>query len=384
MREDRVRIEVDDHVAVVTLARPEKHNALDEAMFDAIAEAAAEVGATPGVRAVVLHGEGPSFCSGLDLASLMTGPVAVDEVLLTREDGQRANRAQRTATDWIDLPVPVVAALHGVVYGGGLQLALGADVRIAAPDARLSVMESRWGLVPDMGITSTLPRLVRADVAKELTYTGRIVSGEEAAALGLVTRVDDDPLAAARALARRDRRALPGRGARREAALRHGLARARRGRPAARGRAADGADRRAEPARGGDRRRDEAARGVHRPRGLAQPLGRPVRPGRRAIVGPLRLPLGALPLGEPPAQVRRLVGPALVRVLVGVAVAAGGLLALLALAAQLAEPEVLRRGLLAVHGMPCSRRGRTAPPGSRPGERSAEQALACGRAVPAP
>ena len=170
-------------------------------MFDAIAEAAAEVGATPGVRAVVLHGEGPSFCSGLDLASLMTGPVAVDEVLLTREDGQRANRAQRTATDWIDLPVPVVAALHGVVYGGGLQLALGADVRIAAPDARLSVMESRWGLVPDMGITSTLPRLVRADVAKELTYTGRIVSGEEAAALGLVTRVDDDPLAAARALA---------------------------------------------------------------------------------------------------------------------------------------------------------------------------------------
>jgi enoyl-CoA hydratase/carnithine racemase len=201
MREDRVRIDVEEHVAVVTLSRPEKHNALDEAMFDAIAEAAAEVGATPGVRAVVLLGEGPSFCSGLDLASLMTGPVAVEEVLLAREDGHRANRAQRTCTDWIDLLVPVVAALHGVVYGGGLQLALGADVRIAAPDARLSVMESRWGLVPDMWITSTLPRLVRADVAKELTYTGRVVSGTEAAALGLVTRVDDDPVGAARSLA---------------------------------------------------------------------------------------------------------------------------------------------------------------------------------------
>src|SRR3954452_11019612 len=201
MREDRVRIEVDEHVAVVTLSRPDKHNALDEAMFDAIADAAAEVRAAPGVRAVVLCGQGPSFCSGLDLASLMTGPVAVDEVLLAREDGRRANRAQRTCTDWIDLPVPVVAALHGVVYGGGLQLALGADVRISPPDARLSVMESKWGLVPDMGITSTLPRLVRADVAKELTFTGRELTGREAAELGLVTRVADDPLAAALELA---------------------------------------------------------------------------------------------------------------------------------------------------------------------------------------
>src|SRR4051794_1544277 len=162
MREDRVRIEVDEHVAVVTLSRPDKHNALDEAMFDAIADAAAEVGATPGVRAVVLCGQGPSFCSGLDLASLMTGPVAVDEVLLARADGHRANRAQRTCTDWIDLPVPVIAALHGVVYGGGLQLAPGADGRIAAPDARPSGKEAPGGPGPGMGNTAAPPRLRRA------------------------------------------------------------------------------------------------------------------------------------------------------------------------------------------------------------------------------
>ena len=199
MTEQRVRIEVDEHVAVVTLSRPDKHNALDAAMFEGIMDAAAEVAATPGVRAAVLHGEGKSFCSGLDIASFLDGPVSLD-MLLDRADG-RANVAQRVCTDWIDLPVPVVAALHGNVFGGGLQIALGADVRIAAPDARLSVMEVKWGLVPDMGITSAAPRLLRADVLKELTYTGRVVSGEDAAALGLVTRVDADPLGAALRLA---------------------------------------------------------------------------------------------------------------------------------------------------------------------------------------
>lgn len=199
MTEERVRIEVDDHVAVVTLARPGKHNALDAPMFEAILAAAEEVGSTPGVRAVVLHGEGPSFCSGLDVASFMNGPMSLD-MLLERGEG-RANVAQRACTDWIDLPVPVVAAVHGNCFGGGLQIALGADVRIAAPDARLSVMEVKWGLVPDMGITNSLPRLVRIDVAKELTYTGRVFTGSEAAGLGVVTRVADDPLGAARELA---------------------------------------------------------------------------------------------------------------------------------------------------------------------------------------
>jgi enoyl-CoA hydratase/carnithine racemase len=197
----RTRVDVSGHVAVVSLTRPDKHNALDAAMFQGIVAAAEEVRATPGIRAVVLHGEGPSFCSGLDVASFLAdGPTGMD-VLLDREGERQANLAQRVATDWLDLPMPVIAAVHGNCFGGGLQIALGADIRIAAPDATLSVMEARWGLVPDMGITQTLTRLVSIDVAKELTFTARRVSGEEAAALGLVTRVADDPLAAARALA---------------------------------------------------------------------------------------------------------------------------------------------------------------------------------------
>lgn len=200
MSEQRVTIEHEGHVAVVTLSRPDKHNALDGPMFEGIVAAAAEVAATPGVRAVVLHGAGPSFCSGLDIASLMTGPISLDDIL-ERSGGQKSNAAQRVATDWIDLPMPVIAAIHGNCFGGGLQLALGADIRIAAPDARLCVMEAKWGLVPDMGITSTLPRLLPADVAKELTYTARIVTGEQAAQIGLVTRTAGDPLAAALALA---------------------------------------------------------------------------------------------------------------------------------------------------------------------------------------
>src|SRR3954447_26261540 len=204
MAEDRVRIEVSDHVALVTLPRADKHNALDRAMFEGIVEAAAEVGDTSGVRAVVLHGEGPSFCSGLDVASFMGSEANGGggfNVLGDRSGDRNANLAQRVATDWLDLPVPVIAAIHGACFGGGLQIALGADIRIAAPDARLSVMEGRWGLVPDMGITQTLTRLVPIDVAKELTFTARRVSGEDAREIGLVTRVADDPLAAAQELA---------------------------------------------------------------------------------------------------------------------------------------------------------------------------------------
>ena len=192
----RVTIEVSDHVALVTLNRPEKHNALDGAMFEGIVEAAEQVARLPEVRAVVLHGAGPSFCSGLDVSAF--GSL---DTILDRPQGQRANVAQRTCTGWIDVPAPVIAAVHGNCFAGGLQIALGADIRFAAPDAHLSVMESKWGLVPDMGITSTLPRLVRIDVAKELTYTGRVLSGTEAAELGVVTHVADDPLAAAQELA---------------------------------------------------------------------------------------------------------------------------------------------------------------------------------------
>lgn len=201
MSEPRVTVTVADHVATVTMIRGEKHNALDAHMFVGLRDAAAAVAADASVRAVVLHGEGKSFCSGLDVASFMGGdsPISMDQ--LVDRGTNRANLAQQVCTDWIDLRVPVIAAIHGNCFGGGMQIALGADIRIAAPDAKLSVMEIKWGLIPDMGITQTLPRLLPIDVAKELTFTGRQVSGEEAASLGLVTRTAEDPLAAAQALA---------------------------------------------------------------------------------------------------------------------------------------------------------------------------------------
>jgi enoyl-CoA hydratase/carnithine racemase len=200
MSEERVRIEIDDHVALVTLARPDKHNALDVAMFEAITAACERLADEPGLRAVVLHGEGPSFCSGLDVAGVMSAGEGLDGLVQRlREDPP--NWFQRVAYGWVTLPVPVIAAVHGACFGGGLQIALGADIRIAAPAARLSVMEMKWGLIPDMSITRTLPRLVRIDVAKELTYTGRVLSASEASQLGLVTWVTGDPLGGARALA---------------------------------------------------------------------------------------------------------------------------------------------------------------------------------------
>jgi enoyl-CoA hydratase/carnithine racemase len=198
MNSKRVQVELDGRVALVALTRPEKHNALDQAMFEAIAGAAEQLAAEPGVRAVVVHGDGPSFCSGIDVSAL-----ASDRGLDGPSDVVRdvPNRFQLAAYGWIQLPVPVIAAVHGNCLGGGLQIALAADIRIATPDARLSVMEVKWGLIPDMSITRTLPRLVSIDVAKELTYTGRVLSGAEAHELGLVTHVDPDPLAAAHALA---------------------------------------------------------------------------------------------------------------------------------------------------------------------------------------
>ncbi len=198
-RGDRVAVTVDGHVAFVALTRPDRHNALDPPMLDAIIAAAEGLRTRSGVRAVVLHGTGRSFCSGLDFPAVAAagGLEAFGAVL----DEPPPNRFQRVAYDWIELPVPVIAAVHGHCLGGGLQLALAADIRIAAPDARLSVMEGRWGLIPDMAITRTLPRLVGIDVAKELAFTARTVSGEQAHRLGLVTHLAEDPLAAASALA---------------------------------------------------------------------------------------------------------------------------------------------------------------------------------------
>ena len=197
----RVQITIADHVARVTLDRPEKRNGLDGAMFEGLIAAGEAVRREKGVRAVVLHGAGQAFCAGLDWGAFMAAGPEVRQRLLERGPGSPANVAQRIAWIWQEVEVPVIAALHGVAFGGGLQLALGADLRFVTADAQLSVMEVRYGLVPDMGATQTLLGLVRPDVALELTCTGRIIRGEEGARLGLCTRVVADPLAEAHAVA---------------------------------------------------------------------------------------------------------------------------------------------------------------------------------------
>jgi enoyl-CoA hydratase/carnithine racemase len=199
MPEERVAVAVKDGVADVKLNRAEKLNALDNAMFEALIETGRKLAGDRSVRAVVLSGEGRAFCAGLDFsgfAAMAGGDVSDASPRrnpLEREPGQPANFAQSAGYVWIQLPVPVIAAVHGVAYGGGLQIALGADIRVVAPDARLSVREIQWGLIPDMSGTQTLRHLLRQDVARELTYTGRIVSGTEALELGLATRVSERP-----------------------------------------------------------------------------------------------------------------------------------------------------------------------------------------------
>lgn len=206
MKEERVRVTVDAQgVAEVAMVRADKMNALDNEMFRALIAAIAQVRSDERVRAVVLHGEGRAFCAGLDKSSLQgiagaDGAAGIGDIV-PRTHGL-ANFWQQVAWGWRELPVPVIAAVHGVAFGGGLQIALGADVRCIHPEAKMSVMEVKWGLVPDMAGCVLLTELTRADVARELTFTGRIVSAQEAVALGLATRLSDDPLAEARAMAR--------------------------------------------------------------------------------------------------------------------------------------------------------------------------------------
>ncbi len=171
-------------------------------MFEGLIAAGKALAADPWLRAVVLSGEGRAFCAGLDFASFMVlAGSQPGRNPLEREEGSAANFAQRAAYVWMELPVPVIAAVHGVAFGGGLQIALAADIRFVTPEAQLSVMEIKWGLIPDMTGSQTLRHLVRLDVAKELTFTGRLVTGSEAVALGLATRVSDDPREAAFGLA---------------------------------------------------------------------------------------------------------------------------------------------------------------------------------------
>ena len=206
MSSDLVTIDINNGIADVRLNREEKYNALSQDMFDAIIEAGQALGSADDVSAVVLSGNGRGFCAGLDMASFASmsdGPRKrkSDTDSLLAKDERPENRAQRPAMVWKQLPMPVISSLHGVVFGGGCQIALGTDIRIAAPDIKMSIMEIKWGLVPDMSISQTLRDIMPMDVAKELTFTGRILNGEQAKEVGLVTRVANDPLAAAMELA---------------------------------------------------------------------------------------------------------------------------------------------------------------------------------------
>ena len=211
---DRVSIDLSGGVADVRLSRADKMNALDPAMFEGIIEAGDQLAKMKGLRCVVLSGEGKAFCAGLDMGSFAAMKNAKDQANgqggdkvpgvrdLTRRTHGIANRPQQCAWVWRTLPVPVIAAVHGVAFGGGFQIALGADIRYATADARFSVMEIKWGLVPDLAGTQLMRYLAREDIVRELTYTGRIFTGEEAEKLGFVTRIVADPRAAALETAR--------------------------------------------------------------------------------------------------------------------------------------------------------------------------------------
>lgn len=197
---DRVETELRDGIAHVRLARPDKHNGMDFEMLQAVIDACHSLRRDRSIRVAILYGEGPSFCAGLDFKTVLSKPgkAALGYAKLWKPT---RNAFQTWSMAWRELPMPVIAAIHGSCFGAGIQLALGADIRIATPDARLSVMESKWGLVPDMGGAALLRELLPIDVVKELSFTGRVLSGSEAQALGLVTHVDTDPLAAALKLA---------------------------------------------------------------------------------------------------------------------------------------------------------------------------------------
>lgn len=195
--DERVRVEIRDQVAYVALARPDKYNGLDMPMMRALAATAKRLRADRDVRAVILSGDGPAFCAGLDFASV--GKNQREFLLAGLKLPGRLNLFQRACWNWRELPVPVIAVLHGHCYGGGMQLALAADFRIATADCQLSIMEGKWGLIPDMTGSVTLRELLPMDVAKRLTMTAETFTGERALQLGLVTEVADDQRGATKA-----------------------------------------------------------------------------------------------------------------------------------------------------------------------------------------
>lgn len=207
---ERIQVSIDSHVAHVLLNRPEKKNALDGDMFEGLRTAALDLAKDASVRAVVLSGAGDSFCSGIDLSNfgaMASGELSEDsesvKAAVADKSADGANQAQQLAWLWQELPVPVIAAVTGVAYGGGLHIALGADIRIVAPDARLAFVEVTWGLVPDMSGTQAMRRLIPLDLAKKIVFTGETISGEQAVAYHLATETSDRPLEAAFALAKK-------------------------------------------------------------------------------------------------------------------------------------------------------------------------------------
>jgi enoyl-CoA hydratase/carnithine racemase len=203
--DERIRVTMQQGVADVRLVRADKMNALDDAMFEALRSTGEQLKNTRGLRVVVLSGEGRAFCAGLDTTNfgkMASGQRGGSRLLQGERTPGGANPPQHSVMVWRELPVPVIAAVHGVAYGGGFQLALAADLRLVHAETRLSIMEINWGLVPDMAGIALLRKLVRDDVARELIYTGRVFSGAEAATLGLATRLCADPYADALALAR--------------------------------------------------------------------------------------------------------------------------------------------------------------------------------------
>jgi len=207
--EQRVAVSISQGIADVRLVRADKMNALDALMFEALVATSERLSQEKSLRAVVLSGEGRAFCAGLDMGRFAAmketggnGIAGGEDRDLTQRTHGLANFPQSAVWGWRQLPVPVIAAIQGVAFGGGFQLALGADIRLLSPDARMSIMEIKWGLVPDMAGTPVLASLVRDDILRELTYTGRIFSAQEALTYGLATRICDDPRAAAFELAR--------------------------------------------------------------------------------------------------------------------------------------------------------------------------------------
>lgn len=201
MSPERVTLTIDDGIAYVTLNRPDKRNALDMAMFRALDETSRALRRDRTVRAVIVKGAGEDFCSGLDVKSMLSSRSAAIKLLAKWLPG-RSNLAQRVSTNWRRVPAPVIMAIHGRCWGGGLQIALGADFRVVTPDATLSVMEGKWGLIPDMGGNLALRELVTKDVAMKLTMTAEVLTAQQALDIGLVTAIADDPVAWADELAR--------------------------------------------------------------------------------------------------------------------------------------------------------------------------------------